>query len=137
MHYHSILYFLVGILEEIRDEKIKSILVNIQGLCRRYVGQKLYKVEMRKKQLIAVIQRNFRKYMFFRDWQWYHLVNSTKRFIGQKSVEDELAELEAEAAQHCTEYDHEVKIRDEFNSSNKGMSAEIKEMMDTIALETE
>jgi len=122
----------VGILEEIRDEKIKSILVNIQGLCRRYVGQKLYKVEMRKKQLIAVIQRNFRKYMFFRDWQWYHLVNSTKRFIGQKSVEDELAELEAEAAQHCTEYDHEVKIRDEFNSSNKGMSAEIKEMMDTI-----
>merc|ERR1719367_1526895 len=41
---------------------------------------------MRKKQLIAVIQRNFRKYMFFRDWQWYHLVNSTKRFIGQKKV---------------------------------------------------
>jgi len=122
----------VGILEEIRDEKIKSILVNIQGLCRRYVGQKLYKVEMRKKQLIAVIQRNFRKYMFFRDWQWYHLVNSTKRFIGQKSVEDELAELEAEAAQHCTEYDHEVKIRDEFSASNKGMSTEIKEMMDTI-----
>ena len=70
--------------------------------------------------------------MFFRDWQWYHLVNSTKRFIGQKSVEDELAELEAEAAQHCTEYDHEVKIRDEFSASNKAMSAEIKEMMDTI-----
>merc|ERR1712088_1161593 len=122
----------VGILEEIRDEKIKSILVQIQALGRRYVGQKSYKIEVRKKQLIAVIQRNFRKYMFFRDWQWYHLVNSTKRFIGQKSLEDELAELEAEAAQHCTEYDHEVKIRDDFNASNKGMSTEIKEMMDTI-----
>merc|ERR1719266_2820994 len=122
----------VGILEEIRDDKIKSILVQIQGLGRRYVGQKQHKIEVRKKQLIAVIQRNFRKYMFFRDWQWYHLVNSTKRFIGQKSVEDELAELEAEAAQHCTEFDKEVAIRDDCNAKNKGMAAEIKNMLDTI-----
>merc|ERR1712110_850868 len=122
----------VGILEEIRDEKIKSILVNIQGLCRRYLGQKQHKIEVRKKQLIAVIQRNFRKYMFFRDWQWYFLINNTKRFIGQKSVEDQLAELEAEAALHCTEFDKEVAIRDDCNAKNKGMAAEIKQMLDTI-----
>ena len=122
----------MGILEEIRDEKIKHILVNIQGLCRRYVGQKLYKIEVRKQELIPVIQRNFRKYMFFRDWQWYFLINNTKRFIGQKSIEDEIAALEAEAAEHCTEYDEEVKIRDDFVGRNTGMSDEIKQMMDVI-----
>merc|ERR1712110_338043 len=100
----------VGILEEIRDYKIESI----------------------KKELIPVLQRNFRKYMFFRDWQWYFLINNTKRFIGQKSVEDQLAELEAEAALHCTEFDKEVAIRDDCNAKNKGMAAEIKNMLDTI-----
>ena len=54
--------------------------------------------------------------MFFRDWQWYFLINNTKRFIGQKSVEDQLAELEAEAALHCTEFDKEVAIRDDCNA---------------------
>merc|ERR1712158_133287 len=122
----------VGILEEIRDEKIKSILVQIQALGRRYVGQKSYKIECRKKELIPVLQRNFRKYMFFRDWQWYFLINNTKRFIGQKSVEDQLAELEAEAALHCTEFDKEVAIRDDCNAKNKGMAAEIKQMLETI-----
>ena len=56
---------------------------------------------MNKKQKIPVLQRNFRKYMFFRDWQWYFLVNSTKRFIGQVNIEDEIAALEAEANIHC------------------------------------
>ena len=82
--------------------------------------------------MISVIQRNFRKYMFFRDWQWYFLINNTKRFIGQKSIEDEIAALEAEAAEHCTEYDEEVKIRDDFVGRNTGMSDEIKQMMDVI-----
>jgi myosin heavy subunit len=122
----------VGVLEEIRDAKIKEILVNIQGLCSRYVGQKLYKIEVRKKELIPVIQRNFRKYMFFRDWQWYFLINNTKRFIGQRSIEDEIADLEAEAALHCSEYDKELKVKDDFIKSNTGMSTEIKQMMDTI-----
>ena len=119
----------MGILEEIRDEKIKRILVQIQGLCRRYTGQHAYRLEVKKKQMIPVIQRNFRKYMFFRDWQWYFLVNNTKRFIGQKSLEDELADLEAEAALHCSEYDKELKIRDDFNTHNDSMSAEMKQMM--------
>ena len=96
------------------------------------MGQKAYKIECRKKELIPVLQRNFRKYMFFRDWQWYFLINNTKRFIGQKSIEDQLAELEAEAALHCTEFDKEVAIRDDCNAKNKSMAAEIKQMLETI-----
>ena len=81
-------------------------------------------MEVRKKEMIQVIQRNFRKYMFFRDWQWYFLINNTKRFIGQRSIEDEIADLEAEAALHCSEYDKEVLIRDNFDKGNTSMSSE-------------
>merc|ERR1712223_573167 len=122
----------IGILEEIRDIKIKAIVNIIQAVCRRYVGIKAYKNVVFKKEMIPVIQRNFRKFMFFRDLQWYGLVNGTKRFIGQRSLEDELAELEAEAALHCSEYDNQKALRDEFVEANNGMTKEIKEAMDAI-----
>ena len=119
----------IGILEEIRDEKIKKIVCQIQGICRGYTGRKAFKNEVTKKNLIPVLQRNFRKYMFFRDWQWYFLVNSTKRFIGQVNIEDEIAALEAEAAIHCKIYDEECAKRDGFLKQNKAFKVEMDEMM--------
>ena len=73
-----------------------------------------------------------RKFIFFRDWQWYYLINNTKRFIGQRSLEDELAELEAEAALHCTDYDNQKVLRDKFVQENTNMTKEIKDAMDTL-----
>ena len=52
--------------------------------------------------------RNIKKYLFFRDWAWYFLVNGTKRFIGQVDMEAEIAMLEEEAAIACGAYDEEV-----------------------------
>lgn len=50
----------------------------------------------------------------------YFLINHTKRFIGQRNIEDEIAELEAQAAVSCKAYDEEVAKRDEFNNRIKG-----------------
>jgi myosin heavy chain 6/7 len=119
----------IGILEEIRDEKIKKIVMSIQGICKGYNGRKDYKLEMKKRSLMPLLQRNFRKYMFFRDWQWYNLINSTKRFIGQVNIEDEIAALEAEASIHCKVFDQEVAKRDGFLKHNKTLKAEMDEMI--------
>ncbi|QQP57772.1 Myosin heavy chain 1, partial [Caligus rogercresseyi] len=107
----------IGALEEIRDVKIKNILSRVQAICRGYTGRKAYKKEMFKKDMIPVIQRNFRKYMFFRDWQWYYLINHTK----------------PEAAVACSAYDKEVTLRDKYNRENMEMSQEQKDLMKTIS----
>jgi len=80
----------IGMLEEVRDECIKAILNYIQALCRGYIGRKQYKIEIQKQSYIPIMQRNFKKYIFFRDWSWYFLLNATKRFIGQVNMEDEI-----------------------------------------------
>ena len=123
----------IGILEEIRDEKIRNIVEYIQGIARGYVGRKAYKLEVKKKNLIPVMQRNFRKYIFFRDWQWYYLINHTKRFIGQVNVEDQIDALEAEAAIACAAFDKEVGLRDGFVKHNKSMQEEMNEMMTSLS----
>ena len=125
----------VGMIEEVRDECIKAILNCIQGICRGYLGRKAYKLEQYKKGMIPVIQRNFKKYLFFRDWTWYFLLNATKRFIGQEDVEAVIAKLEEEAAIACSAYDIEVNERDRFNNGINQMTQDKKDMMFQIEQE--
>merc|ERR1719474_283617 len=125
----------VGMIEEVRDECIKAILNYIQALCRGYLGRKQYKIEQHKKAMIPVMQRNFKKYLFFRDWTWYYLLNATKRFIGQEDVEAVIAKLEEEAAVACSAYDKEVEERDRLNGEINQMTQDKKDMMIQIEQE--
>eukprot|EP00092_Neocalanus_flemingeri_P002100 GFUD01002240.1.p1 GENE.GFUD01002240.1~~GFUD01002240.1.p1 ORF type:complete len:1946 (-),score=533.02 GFUD01002240.1:249-6086(-) len=119
----------VGLIEEVREECIKNILNYIQGICRGYIGKMQYKIEIYKKNLIPVMQRNFKKYQLFKDWTWYFLLNSTKRFIGQVDMEAEIAKMEEEAAISCGAYDKEVERRDQLNDEIKEMTADKRNMM--------
>jgi len=125
----------VGMIEEVRDECIKNILNHIQSICRGYLGRKQHKIEIAKREFIPVMQRNFKKYIFFRDWTWYSLVNATKRFIGQVNIEDEIAALEEEASVACAAYDKEVQARDAFNEGIAQMTTDKKDMMAQIERE--
>merc|ERR1712198_827418 len=125
----------IGIIEEVRDECIKAILNYIQALCRGYLGRKQYKIEMFKKSMIPVMQRNFKKYLFFRDWTWFYLLNATKRFIGQEDVEAVIAKLEEEAAIACSAYDKEVSERDRLNEEVAQMTQDKKDMLKQIEQE--
>merc|ERR1711936_221733 len=110
-----------------------AILNYIQGLARGFTSRMEYKKLIYKKDMIPVMQRNMKKYLFFRDWTWYFLVNGTKRFIGQVDMEAEIAALEEEAAVACKAYDEVVEVRDRLdgeisqtNSDKKAMMAQIE-----------
>merc|ERR1712002_67247 len=125
----------VGFVEEVREECIKNILNYLQGICRGYIGRMQYKKEIYKRNMIPVMVRNFKKYLFFRDWTWYALLNGTKRFIGQADMEAEIAMLEEEAAIACGAYDKEVLKRDQLNEEIKEMTADKKDMLARIEQE--
>eukprot|EP00092_Neocalanus_flemingeri_P038409 GFUD01041816.1.p1 GENE.GFUD01041816.1~~GFUD01041816.1.p1 ORF type:complete len:1588 (+),score=475.81 GFUD01041816.1:64-4764(+) len=125
----------MGAVEEVRENCIKAILNYIQGLGRGYLGKIAYKKEIYKHNMIPVMTRNFKKYLFFRDWTWYFLLNSTKRFIGQVDMEAEIRALEEEAAIACGAYDIEVGKRDELLQDISDMTSEKKQMMTQIEQE--
>ena len=105
----------VGCVEEERENCIKNILNYIQGLGRGFTSRMEYKKLIYKRDMIPIMQRNMKKYLFFRDWTWYFLVNGTKRFIGQVDMEAEIAALEEEAAVACKAYDEVVEVRDRLD----------------------
>ena len=91
-----------------------------------------YKKLIYKKDMIPVMQRNMKKYLFFRDWTWYFLVNGTKRFIGQVDMEAEIQALEEEAAIACKAYDEVVEVRDRLDGEIAQMGSDKKSMMAQI-----
>merc|ERR1711899_115900 len=125
----------VGCVEETREECIKAILNYIQGLARGYCSRMEYKKLIYKRDMIPVMQRNMKKYLFFRDWTWYFLVNGTKRFIGQVDMEAGIAALEEEAAVACKAYDEVVEVRDRLNGEIEQMTSDKKSMMAQIEAE--
>ena len=135
---HTMVFFragTIGLVEEVREECIKAILNYIQGLCRGYLGRMQHKKEIYKKSMIPVMTRNMKKYLFFRDWTWYFLLNATKRFIGQVDMEAEIQLLEEEAAVACGAYDIEVGKRDNLNEEIGEMTTEKKAAMHQIEQE--
>merc|ERR1719516_510861 len=125
----------VGCVEETREECIKAILNYIQGLARGYCSRMEYKKLIYKRDMIPVMQRNMKKYLFFRDWTWYFLVNGNKRLIGQVDMEAEIAALEEEPAVACKAYDDVVEVRDRLNEENDQMVQDKKAMMAQIEAE--
>jgi len=125
----------IGLVEEVREECIKAILNYIQGICRGYLGRIQFKKEIYNRNMIPVMTRNIKKYLFFRDWTWYFLLNATKRFIGQVDMEAEIQLLEEEAAVACGAYDIEVSKRDALNEEIKDMTSEKKAAMTQIEQE--
>ena len=125
----------IGIIEEVREECIKRILNVIQGICRGYLSRQMFKNEIFKRQMIPVMVRNMKKYLFFRDWEWYNLFNATKRFIGQVDMDAEIRALEEEAAVACGQYDSEKDMRDKYVEETTDMTAEKKALMMQIEQE--
>merc|ERR1719278_2389887 len=125
----------VGMIEEVRDECIKAILDYFLAICRGYLGRKQHKIEVHKRSMIPVMQRNFKKYLFFRDWSSYNLFNATKRFIGQEDMDAVIAKLEEEAAIACSAYDKEVNERDRLNEEINNLTADKKAMLHQIEQE--
>ena len=125
----------IGIIEEVREECIKKILNVIQALARGYLSRIQYKKEIFKRDMVPVMIRNMKKYLFFRDWQWYNLLNATKRFIGQVDMDAEIRALEEEAAVACGQYDTEKDMRDKYVTESTDMTAEKKALMMQIEQE--
>ena len=118
---HTKVFFRAGALaalEEARDEIVIKLLRWLQGQCYGIVRRRLYKVKADQRDLVLVIQRNFRKFMSLRDWGWYIIINKTKGQIGQPNIEEELRLLEEKAKQAYGAYEDALNVTKELEGEN-------------------
>merc|ERR1712088_1046005 len=97
---HTKVFFRAGALaylEELRDGIVLKLVRWMQGQCYGVIRRKIYNVKYDQRELMKVIQRNFRKFMSMREWGWFIIIQKTRPLIGSINLEEELRILEDKA----------------------------------------
>ncbi|KAK5908771.1 hypothetical protein CgunFtcFv8_016802 [Champsocephalus gunnari] len=93
---HTKVFFkagLLGTLEEMRDEKLASLVTMTQALARGYVMRKEFVKMTERREAIYTIQYNVRSFMNVKHWPWMKIYYKIKPLLQSAETEKELANM--------------------------------------------
>ncbi|XP_053903943.1 myosin-13 [Malaclemys terrapin pileata] len=96
---HSKVFFkagLLGLLEEMRDEKLVSLITHTQAVCRGYLMRVEFKKMSERRESIYTLQYNIRSFMNVKHWPWMKLYFKIKPLLKSAEAEKEMANMKEE-----------------------------------------
>ncbi|XP_053388294.1 myosin heavy chain, striated muscle-like isoform X5 [Mercenaria mercenaria] len=108
----------LGMLEDMRDERLSKIISLFQAHIRGYLMRRQYKKLQDQRIGLSVIQRNIRKWMVLRNWQWWKLYTKVKPLLNVARAEDEMRKKEEELEKTKAELAKVEKIKKELEEQN-------------------
>merc|ERR1719284_2018256 len=124
---HTKVFFRAGALaalEEERDGIVLKLVRWLQGQCYGHIRRKVYQIKHDQRELMKVIQRNFKKFMALRTWGWFIIIQKTRPLIGQVNIEEELNNLEDKANQAYGAYKDQLDTKARLEDENKAIADE-------------
>ncbi|XP_025968979.2 myosin-1B [Dromaius novaehollandiae] len=96
---HTKVFFkagLLGLLEEMRDDKLAQLITRTQAICRGYLMRVEFKKMMERRESIFCIQYNVRSFMNVKHWPWMKLFFKIKPLLKSAESEKEMANMKEE-----------------------------------------
>ncbi|KAH0626165.1 hypothetical protein JD844_000980 [Phrynosoma platyrhinos] len=96
---HTKVFFkagLLGMLEEMRDERLSRIITRIQAQSRGILARIEFRKIMERKESLLVIQYNIRAFMGVKNWPWMRLFFKIKPLLKSAETEKEMLALKEE-----------------------------------------
>ncbi|KAM9222078.1 myosin heavy chain, skeletal muscle, adult-like isoform 1-T1 [Leptosomus discolor] len=96
---HTKVFFkagLIGLLEEMRDEKLTEIMTMTQARCRGFLMRVEYRKMVERRDSIFCIQYNVRAFMNVKHWPWMKLFFKIKPLLKSAESEKEMANMKQE-----------------------------------------
>jgi len=135
---HTKVFFRAGALaalEEMRDGIVLKLVRYLQGQCLKHIRGKVYQKKADQRELMKVVQRNFRKYQTLRTWGWFIIIQKTRPLIGQANPEEELRLLEEKANNTYGKYVEQLETKKRLEQENIDMDAEKKTLVKQLESE--
>merc|ERR1719228_2028127 len=135
---HTKVFFRAGALaglEEVRDNIVLKLVRWLQGQCYGYIRRKVYAIKHDQRELMKVIQRNFRKFQTLRSWGWFIIIQKTRPLIGQINLEEELRLLEEKAKDSYGVYKEQLDTKARLEAENVAMEEEKKALVKQLESE--
>uniref|UniRef100_A0A8D3D6B5 Uncharacterized protein n=1 Tax=Scophthalmus maximus TaxID=52904 RepID=A0A8D3D6B5_SCOMX len=93
---HTKVFFkagLLGTLEEMRDDKLATLVTMTQALCRAYLMRKEFLKMTERREAVFTIQYNVRSFMNVKHWPWMKVYYKIKPLLKSAETEKELANM--------------------------------------------
>merc|ERR1712062_360179 len=135
---HTKVFFRAGALaglEEARDNIVLKLVRYMQGQCYKHIKNKIFQRKYDQRELMKVVQRNFRKYQVLRNWGWFIIIQKTRPLIGQANPEEELRLLEEKAAATWGKYNEQLETKKKLELENVQMEEEKKALVKQLESE--
>ena len=116
-------------MEELRDEIVLKLVRWLQGSCYGFIKRQVYQIKYDQRELMKVIQRNYREYMVLRDWGWFIIIQKTKPLIGRMDLTEELRILEEKANNTYGAYKDQLDTKARLLEENVVMEQEKKSLL--------
>merc|ERR1712008_121413 len=135
---HTKVFFRAGALaylEELRDGIVLKLVRWMQGQCYGLIRRKVYNIKNDQRELMKVIQRNFKKFASMREWGWFIIIQKTKPLIGRVNLEEELRLLEEKAKDAYGSYKVQIDTKAQLELENVAMEDEKKALLKQLESE--
>nr|DBA27447.1 TPA: hypothetical protein GDO54_007938 [Pyxicephalus adspersus] len=96
---HTKVFFkagLLGLLEEMRDDKLAQLITRTQAMCRGFLMRVEFRRMMERRESIFCIQYNVRSFMNVKHWPWMKLYFKIKPLLKSAESEKEMANMKEE-----------------------------------------
>uniref|UniRef100_A0A667WUA0 Myosin heavy chain, fast skeletal muscle-like n=1 Tax=Myripristis murdjan TaxID=586833 RepID=A0A667WUA0_9TELE len=137
---HTKVFFkagLLGILEEMRDDKLAELVTMTQALCRAYLMRREFVKMMERRESIFTIQYNIRSFMNVKNWPWMNLYFKIKPLLKSAETEKELANLKENYEKMKTDLASALAKKKELEEKMVSLLQEKNDLQLQIASETE
>ncbi|XP_061578251.1 myosin heavy chain, fast skeletal muscle-like isoform X2 [Cololabis saira] len=137
---HTKVFFkagLLGTLEEMRDEKLASLVTMTQALCRGYVMRKEFVKMMERRQAIFTIQYNIRSFMNVKHWPWMKVYYKIKPLLKSAETEKELMNMKENYEKMKEDLAHALAKKKELEEKMVSLLQEKNDLQLQVASETE
>ncbi|EHB04544.1 Myosin-1 [Heterocephalus glaber] len=96
---HTKVFFkagLLGLLEEMRDDKLAQLITRTQAMCRGFLARVEYQKMVERRESVFCIQYNVRAFMNVKHWPWMKLYFKIKPLLKSAETEKEMATMKEE-----------------------------------------
>ncbi|XP_076124958.1 myosin heavy chain, fast skeletal muscle-like [Alosa pseudoharengus] len=137
---HTKVFFkagLLGLLEEMRDEKLAILVTMTQALCRGFLMRKEFVKMMERREAIYSIQYNIRSFMNVKTWPWMKLYFKIKPLLKSAETEKEMAAMKENYEKMKVDLEKALSKKKELEEKMVTLLQEKNDLQLAVAAETE
>merc|ERR1711887_27617 len=128
---HTKVFFragILGLMEELRDDRVNDLVAMLQGAIRAYYARRIYKKLWDHKMGLLVAQRTIRNYMIGKKWLWWTLWLALKPNLKSGHFEEFKQELAAKTQYAQDHLEEVIKEREESERKLSKITGEVDEL---------